>query len=41
MDLTMGSGSRNRNDFNGLVVVEVQKKHYTPTTHRKVFHGVQ
>ena len=40
MDLTMGLGSRNRNDFNGLVVVEVLKKHYTPTTHRKVFHGV-
>jgi hypothetical protein len=40
IDLTMGLGSRNRNDFNGLVVVEVLKKHYTPTTHRKVFHGV-
>jgi hypothetical protein len=40
MDLTMGSAGRNRNDFNGLVVVEVLKKHYTPTTHRKVFHGV-
>jgi len=40
MDLTMGPRSRNRNDFNGLMVVEVQKKHYTPTTHRKVFHGV-
>jgi len=40
MDLTMGSGSRNCNDFNGLVVVEVPKKHYTPTTHRKVFYGV-
>ena len=39
MDLTMGPGSRNRNDFNGLVVV-VLKKNYTPTTHRKVFHGV-
>ena len=40
MDLTMGPGSRNRNDFNGLVVMEVLKKHYTPTTHRKVFYGV-
>ena len=40
MDLTMGPGSGNRHDFNRLVVVEVQKKHYTPTTHRGVFHGV-
>ncbi len=40
MDLTMGLGSRNRNDFNRLVVVEALKKHYTPTTHRRVFHGV-
>ena len=40
MDLTMSPSSRNRNDFNGLVVVEVMKKHYTPTTHRKVFYGV-
>jgi hypothetical protein len=40
MDLTMGSRSGNRHDFNGLMVEEVLKKHYTPTTHRKVFHGV-
>ena len=40
MDLTMGPISRNRIDFNRLVVVDVLKKHYTPTTHRKVFHGV-
>ena len=40
MDLTMSPRSGNRNDFNGLVVVEVLKKHYTPTTHHKVFHGV-
>ena len=40
MDLTMGPCGRNCNDFNRLVVVEVLKKHYTPTTHRKVFHGV-
>ena len=36
----MGHGNRNHNDFNGLMVVEVQKKHFTPTTHHKVFHGV-
>jgi hypothetical protein len=37
MDLTMGLGSRNRSNFNGLVVVEVLEKHYIPTTHRGVF----
>ncbi len=30
MDLTLGPGSRNRNYFNRLVVVEVLNKHYTP-----------
>jgi hypothetical protein len=40
MDLTIGSDSENRNDFNWLVVVEVLEKHYTPTTHLGVFHGV-